>query len=343
MVFKANKFDWKNLFKIHNLLFTSLLFGLLFHFIAANQWNLGNVFQKLFETKTDWKMNSLDLSIDRKIPIYVGFLIFYKLGNISWIIIPVIIYFIYGKRRFSKLIVIAIFIYLTNFAINILYPVSSKTIEDYGLQQVNAIIASGNDEWLYRELQNTLTNMSHYACFPSDHCTNTLVLTYAIIDFNYFDNEKHALGFNVKIDSPKVILVTKATLTSLMVIFCLGVCFSTFTLKVHYFLDFIFALLITSSYWTCYHLIKSKKMTFGLTKFFTNVEYWFGYYLSENGFGKYDQYITWGSKNNLTSGLTDRPLEYFIGRYILIDLLASLIMIALGYGIAWLSIAYNLI
>ncbi len=276
-MFKVNKFCLKDYLKIHNLLFASILFGLIFHAITANQWNIGSVFQKIFETRTNWKLHSLDLSIDKKMkesfPGYES-----------------------GKRRFSKLIAIAIVIYSTNFAISILYPVSSESIENYGLSQVNAIIASGNNEWLYKTLQSTLLNMSHYSCFPSGHCSNTLVLTYAIIDFNYFDNEDHTLGFNVKANNTKVISWTKGILTSLMVLFCLSVCFATFTLKVHYFLDFVFALLITSSYWIAYHLIKSKKMTYGLTKFFTNVECWFGYYSSENGFNRYDQYITWGGR-----------------------------------------------
>lgn len=340
---KVNKFCLKDYLKIHNLLFASILFGLIFHTITANQWNIGSVFQKIFETRTNWKLHSLDLSIDKKIPIYVGFLIFYKLGNVSWVVIPMIIYFVYGKRRFSKLIAIAIVIYSTNFAINILYPVSSELIEDYGLSQVDAIIASGNNEWLYKSLQSTLLNMPHYSCFPSDHCSNTLVLTYAIIDFNYFDNEDHTLGFNVKANNTKAILWTKGILTSLMVLFCLSVCFATFTLKIHYFLDFVFALLITSSYWIAYHLIKSRKMTYGLTKFFTNFEYWLGYYSSENGFNRYDQYITWGGKNNLTQGLKDKSLKYFIGRYVLIDLLAILIMLLEVYSICWYWMIIHLI
>ncbi|MDE7433621.1 MAG: phosphatase PAP2 family protein [Mycoplasmoidaceae bacterium] len=72
-----------------------------------------------------------------------------------------------------------------------------------------------------------------FGCFPSNHCTCSLLLMYAFIDFGFF-NQKH--------DVKSKRFIAKCILIPLFSVYSLCVCFSTMTLKIHYFVDFCAAL-----------------------------------------------------------------------------------------------------
>lgn len=339
---QQHKISQKELFKMHNLIAASCLFGLLFHLICASDWNIGSIIQTKYEY-TSFKPFSVE-TFDKQIPILAGFIIPYKLANIAWVALPIAIYAIYGKRRFAKLIIISLLIYTTNLSIRIVCPISSFQIEEWGRNQIDAMIAAGDNSWCMQLLQKTLATMRPYSCFPSDHCADTLILTYAFIDFNYFDTEDHTMGLNKKILNYKAISWTKLIWTIFIVIFCLLVCFATFALKIHYFVDFIASLGITAFWWIFYCLIKRRKFTNGATKLFTNIENCFGYYDPQNGFGRYNDYLTWSVNHNMLKWITEKsPTKQLVWRYILIDILAITIMVLEGCLIFWYALLKGLI
>lgn len=180
----------QKLVKFHNLLLITALVMPIYVFFASTDWNFGAFFGEIYNKYSPSSIHTL-MTFDKEIPLVSYFYIFYFLSAYTWIFFPAIIFVVYGIRRFSKLISVAICVYSTSLLIKAIFPVSSLPIEDYCRQ-----VLEGRTGYYDLKLWNLMQLMSPYSCFPSDHCLNSLLLMYAFIDFNFFDKTKTYTPFN---------------------------------------------------------------------------------------------------------------------------------------------------
>lgn len=295
-----------NWLKFHHCLFAGLIWTVIFCWIQSYEGNFVVAIQKAYQNNGTYPPFSL-ITCDYNIPIISWFNAFYLTAVPSWTIVPIILFLVYGSKRYSKLISIEIYVYIISFVISIAFPVSSEVIQEYGKQQM----ATKFGFWADIEKWMLSTNFPLLS-FPSNHCINEILLMYAIIDFNFFDKTN-------KKDSKKT-LTLKSIFTSLFSIYAVMVCVSTFVLKAHFFVDWIPSFIICTICWIGLRFVKNDKIANGLNKLFVNFGWMMGYYDSNNKFGSGEE-LTWGRiyKDD------KKPLGGGLRFYLLIDIVVAII------------------
>lgn len=305
-------------YKLHNLLIPAFLTLTFYGLIACGEWNLSNLIQYGFERANH--LYTFPIDIDKTIPIIPFFAIIYSTSTTAWYVIPLFIYLVYGKERYSKLLGVATFVYLTSFIIKIIFPVSTEAVQQYGLSQMELI---KNRDFCEDIVYQLLKGRFVYAGFPSNHCSDTLLLLIAIVDFNFFDKTQqyspHKLqGIRLAKQSTKIIW------TTIFGIYTTLVCMSTFILKVHYVFDWIPALVNCLSWYLLFSFFPRFNIFKKLwLEFIINYQVACGYMPNKDR--RYSNVVTWGRKYWTTDKLELLDKHKFIKHYVLADALTIFI------------------
>ncbi len=295
-----------NLLKFHHCLFAALIWTVIFCVIQSYEGNFVVAIQKTYQNSGAYPPLSL-ITCDYNIPIISWFNAFYLTAVPTWTIVPIVLFLVYGPKRFGKLISIEILVYSICFVISIILPVSSEPVQQYAKQQMVNQFGFWNDieKWMLN------TNFPLLS-FPSNHCTNEILLMFAIIDFNFFNKTN-------KKDSKKI-LIWKWIFTSLFSCYAVMVCVSTFVLKAHFFVDWIPSVIICIVCWIAMRFVKNDKVANWFNKLFINFGWMMGYYDTQNRFGSGEE-LTWGRiyKDD------KKPLGGGARFYILADIVVAII------------------
>lgn len=249
-------------FKFHNLFFLGLIWSAFFYVIQSTEYCFRGGIQTLLCVNGPMHINDLT-TIDYQIPIYMLFLPYYAMAFGVWAVCPLFLFLIYGPKRFCKFLSIACATYLTSTIISICFPADCSNVVRYGMELLK-------DETGIKQYWHSILGLSSnfgFSCFPSGHCTSTILLMLAIIDFNFFHKT------NKKDTVNKILL--KVLFSIFAIYYTAMVCGGTFVLKEHYFVDWICSFVMCLIVWTTISLIKNNK----LANFFLNLIVNFGYML----------------------------------------------------------------
>lgn len=260
MLSSKNNQKW---FNFHNCLFGGLLFTVLIVLMQTLQSSFSGFIQLVYEKNVSNFVFDLT-TCDYKIPVAPWLSLFYLSAIPSWSIFPIFIYVIYGRKRFSKLLTISLFCYLTTFLIDIICPANCAEINNYGKQILE------NKTGFLNELSYKIVSGSFpWTSFPSNHCTNQLILMFAVIDFN-FVSKTFKKGSNLK-------LTIKIIFTLLISFYSVCVCASTFILKTHYFIDWVPSLIMVLLFFVIFTFFENNLITKWIYKQMLNFNYAFWY------------------------------------------------------------------
>lgn len=273
MLCESSKVRLKN---FHNSLFGGLLFTVLFVFMQTLQSSFSGFIQLLYEKNLNYYIFNLT-TCDYQIPILTWFSLFYLSAIPSWTIIPIFIYVIYGKEKFAKLLTISLCCYLMTFLIDITFPANCSEILEYG-----KTVLENKTGYLNRLCYKIIFGSFPLTSFPSNHCTNQLLLAFAVIDFNFIHKTYSK-------DTSKKLLL-KIILTLIILVYSILVCVSTFVIKVHFFIDWIPSLIMVSLFFVIFSIHKNNSISKFFYKIILNFNFTFWY--SSNSSEK--EYLTWG-------------------------------------------------
>ncbi len=313
-------------FNFHNCLFGGLLFTVLIVLMQTLQSSFSGFIQLVYEKNVSNFVFDLT-TCDYKIPVAPWLSLFYLSTIPTWSVFPVFIYVIYGRKRFSKLLTIALFCYLTTFLIDIVFPANCVEIHNYGK------LILENKTGFFNELSYKIVSDSFpWTSFPSNHCTNQLILMFAIIDFNFVSKtfEKDT----------KLKLTIKIFFALLISFYSVSVCASTFVLKTHYFVDWIPSLFIVLLFFVIFTIFENNHITKWTYKQILNFNYAFWYIpkLPNN------KYLSWGGihhPRNFNKLPTRKLIKHFVLWDILISIFYGLILFIIWNSIlviSWFSI-----
>lgn len=301
----------KTLFNWHNILFPTLAWMLIFLFIESFDWTIGGLVQRAYDQHG---VDMLPLiTIDNKIPIWYWLYYPYVFSIAVWAVMPGLICMFAGKKKFAKFLGISTMFFIFCLIERICVPTSSFEIANIGIHEIEKI---ANKTQLQQKILEMLNGGSGYSCFPSNHCSCTILLLFALIDIFFFEKNKKdtTLMFSLKI-------VT----TIIFAVFTIMVCIATFSLKVHYFVDFVFSIILCVVFYLVFGLFRKLNFFEKLyLSFFVNFEVYFGYLKSN--VQEYAEYITWSLNAKLPNKTQHLTKNRLIVHYVFADLFCIAIM-----------------
>lgn len=263
--------------KIHNIIFVSLIWSVFFVSMQSFEYCFTGAIQ-VIEQQNGFKIYDL-LTIDYNVPILLGFIPIYLSSMVSWGIIPFLFFVLYGPKSYAKFLSLSLFVFILSATIRISFPATCADVLNYGISELsNWKETTLSSFWL-----KTLKDFGGYgfSCFPSNHCTDSLLLALGTIEFNFLTKETKTKNKNS--------LIRRIICTLLICIYALMVCSSTYILKVHYFVDWIASLGICLLIWIIFLFIKSNRIQIFFLKQIMNYAYVLGYF--DMSF-YYSEYIT---------------------------------------------------
>ena len=304
----------KKSWKLHNLIFPALVFAAFFMFIENTYFGLRELVQtayyhaglKPFNIKT----------IDDKIPILSGFVVVYFSAILSWLVMPIVMYCLYGKKQYAKFLGISTLVFITNFLIGVCFYTNANDVSANAIKNLE-----GSTNWFKQINLLALKKSCAFSCLPSNHCACSLLLFFGFVDFGFFNqkNDVKSKGF-----------IAKCILIPLFGIYVLSICFSTMTLKFHYFIDFWAALGVCIFWWIVCSVFK--KINFMQKPYIlaaVNFEVTFGY-LSKEAV-EWKDYMTTCLKSSLPSKILQYDKKQFVTHFVLSDILCFLILCIAGF------------
>lgn len=229
------------------------------------------------------------------------FVIFYGLSFAWWLIIPIIIYNVYGKKLYYRYIWTLTIMYLVGFVIFLVIPTSSSEL--YANDKASI---TGNDFFSRFIKDNMRSHNSGVCAIPSFH----VIGTYSIW---LVQRSSLSKKYEIKIDRKgNIIFFTISSFFTLMV------SLSIFMIHQHYFVDFPTAVVVCEIvYWI---VTKLEKRPNPMQKLFTNFNV--GLLFEQN------QNVSWGG----TWSNKIQKAKYYKLWYVLIIILFLLICIGLIYS-----------
>lgn len=182
-------------------------------------------------------------SIDYNIPIMLWLVPFYYTILAFFIVWPIVIYFMNGKGALFRTINTCFFVYSTTLILYLILPTSTKILAQHGIKMLDDANAKG---WFanitYHALDVNATGLgfsAFHSAFPSMHCSTLSILLMGTFDgffMDHFIKKKHWSWIRYLI-------------CSLFLIYCIFTIISTFSLKQHFFVDWIISVSITIIFW----------------------------------------------------------------------------------------------
>ncbi len=321
---KLEKNIW---WKFHQILIPGAFFSMLFSVIGCIDWDVAGIYQKTIE-HNGTTLNSL-ITIDKYIPIISPLIVIYLTAVGSWVLFPFIIYLVYGKEKYAKTLGVSVFLFIVSLTIKLSFPVSTGTVEQYGVEVLKQKVADGTATFFDKSIITLLESGFYYSGFPSNHCSEQLLLFIAIVDFNFFSRRNKYDPFQKQGYMNNSNLPLRIFLTILVAIYTVLVCASTFILKVHYFVDWIPSLCLTLFFWIVLSIFRKINIFQRLfLKFMVNYSAGFGYESNVNN--EYLAKITWANKMFTEEKISKYTKKEFAIHYVWVDILTLAIVAVLG-------------
>lgn len=209
-------------------------------FIAeAIVWMSGGAWAAHVEATGGYLYDFTIPSIDYNFPILLWLVPFYYTSTVFFVIAPIIIYLLAGKGAMFRTIISSFFIFGITFILYFVFPASSKDLAAYWLPTLQ-----DNNSWFAEITKKALTPpgmgfAAFHSNFPSMHCSNLAILSIGFFDGFFMDHfiEKKRWSW------------TRYIFSTLFLIYSILTIISTFSLKQHFFVDWIISVSLAIFFW----------------------------------------------------------------------------------------------
>ena len=297
--------------------------SLIFLLLQCTEVNLVLLIQKVYQTHNIYTFYNLFSDFDKNIPIMSWMSPFYTIAVGTWFIFPFIIYIVYGPKQTAKLCGISSLVYAISFAISIIFPADASAVQEYGKS-----LLSNSTNFFDKMNLFMLENNFPLLSFPSNHCSNQLLLCFSILTCMITTTNKEDWKIKNKWFYLKLLLMI------LCIAYTAIVCISTFALKAHYFYDWIPSLVICLVLWITMSLIKNDPFQNFYLKLIINTGWVLKCFDDRNAY-EYKNYLTWGNIYSKENKFFDKKKQTIRINGILITILILFItLIATSLAIA---------